>query len=283
MTRHELLRHLHRVVEPRNYLEIGVRKGRSLALSRVPSIAVDPDFMITSQIRCDVQLVRATSDDFFARSDPLHHVRGGRNPLRNLRRGRPLLGPLTGPPRLDLAFIDGMHLFEYALRDFMNVERHGDWWSVIVVDDILPRNVEEAARDRQTGDWTGDVFKIIAVLRTLRPDLVCLPIDTEPTGTMIILGADPRSRVLARNYDAIVAEHVTNDPQQVPSSILDRAGALPPERVVASPLWRDLVRGRRRRVPRERGLRRIRAHVAALGAHDATRGDGSGTASGSSR
>ena len=30
-------------------------------------------------------------------------------------------------PTLDLVFIDGMHLFEYALRDFMNVERYCAW------------------------------------------------------------------------------------------------------------------------------------------------------------
>ena len=55
-----------------------------------------------------------------------------------------------GGTRLDLVFVDGMHLFEFALRDFMNVERHADWWSVIVFDDILPRDVDEAARERHT-------------------------------------------------------------------------------------------------------------------------------------
>ena len=42
MFRHELLKHLHALVQPRNYLEIGVRKGASLALSRARTIAIDP-------------------------------------------------------------------------------------------------------------------------------------------------------------------------------------------------------------------------------------------------
>ena len=46
MKRHEFLKELHRLARPRNYLEIGVNDGRSLALSRVPSIAVDPEFKI---------------------------------------------------------------------------------------------------------------------------------------------------------------------------------------------------------------------------------------------
>src|SRR3954452_20847136 len=106
MTRHEFLRALHAVARPRNYLEIGVNTGASLSLSRVPSIGIDPEFKITRQIRCDVQLVRATSDDFFARADPLHHLRSGRNPLPNLRRGRPPLAHYSGDTALDLVFID---------------------------------------------------------------------------------------------------------------------------------------------------------------------------------
>ena len=81
---------------------------------------------------------------------PLGHLKSARNPVKNLHRGRPLFAHHRGGTTLDLAFIDGMHLFEYALRDFINVERFADWSSVIVFDDMLPRNVDEAARDRHT-------------------------------------------------------------------------------------------------------------------------------------
>lgn len=148
MHRHEFLQQLHAVLKPRTYLEIGTNDGRSLALSRVPSIAVDPAPKVRTRLHCDLQLVKATSDAFFATRQPMGHLMSGRNPLRNARRGRPLLGAYTGTNQVDLAFIDGMHLFEYVLRDFTNTERFSGWSSVIVLDDMLPRNPAEAVRDR---------------------------------------------------------------------------------------------------------------------------------------
>jgi len=263
--RHEFLRHLHRLVRPRNYLEIGVESGPSLSLSRVPSIAIDPDFHITFPVQCDLQLVRATSDDFFARPDPIHHLRSARNPLRNARRGRPLVGHYMGGTQVDLAFVDGMHQFDFVLRDFMNVERYAGWASVIAFDDMLPRDVDEAARDRHTEQWAGDVYKLMPVLARHRPDLVAIPVDTQPTGILVVLGADPKSRVLAERYDAIAREWAVPDPQDVPRWVLDRATAVDPEVLVASPLWADLVRARGRRRGREAGMKMIEGHLASMG------------------
>jgi hypothetical protein len=266
MHRHEFLRGLHRLVAPRTYFEIGVNDGRSLALSRAPSVAVDPDFKVRVSIRCDVHLVKATSDAFFAGTDPFRHLRGGRNPVRNLTHGRPLLGGYRGAPRLDLSFIDGMHLFEFALRDFMNTERHAEWWSVIVFDDMLPGNIDEAARDRHTVVWTGDVYKMIPVLARYRPDLVAIPVATAPTGVLVVLGADPANRVLRDRYDEIVAEWVVPDPQAVPREILDRATAVDPGKLLASELWPGLVRARRLRTPSSRGRELLRRRAAAINA-----------------
>jgi hypothetical protein len=142
MKRHDLLRALHDLTRPRNYLEIGVDDGRSLTLSRVPSIAIDPAFRITFPVRCDLHLAKATSDAFFAAKDPIRHLRSSRNPLRNARHGRPLLDHWRGGTTLDLVFIDGMHIFEFALRDFMNVERFSRWSSVTDPQDV-PREVLE--------------------------------------------------------------------------------------------------------------------------------------------
>lgn len=243
MDRHGFLRQLHRVYKPRNYLEIGVNDGRSLALSRVPSVAVDPAFKVVKAISCDVHLVRATSDDFFSRKDPLLHLRPQRNPFRALARKDPL-GLFGADPKLDLSFIDGMHLFEFALRDFMNVERHARWSSVIVLDDMLPRNVDEAARDRHTDAWTGDVYKVATVLRRFRPDLVVVEVDTQPTGVVLIFGADPTSTVLKDDYDKIIEEFVVPDPQAVPEEVMVRKNAVAPETVLAADFWRPLARAR---------------------------------------
>ncbi|MDQ2965775.1 MAG: class I SAM-dependent methyltransferase [Chloroflexota bacterium] len=264
MTGYEVLRRLHALARPRNYLEIGVNQGRSLALSRVPSIGVDPSFEITRELRCDLHLVKATSDDFFARADPINHLRSGRNPLRNLRRGRPPFGHYFGKTSVDLAYIDGMHQVEFALRDFMNIERLAHWASVIVFDDVLPRNVDEAARDRHTIDWAGDIYKIIDVLRTYRPDLTAVALDTHPTGVLVVLGADSSNRVLADNYDRIVEEIVVPDPQTVPASILARHDAVAPEAFLGARFWPDLVRARNRHAGRSSTYERVRAEMASL-------------------
>lgn len=239
MLRHDFLRALHEVYQPRTYFEIGVQRGRSLALSRVPTVAVDPAFTVISEIHCDVQLVKATSDDFFRRDNPFAH--------------------LGGAP-VDLAFIDGMHLFEFALRDFINVERYMDWTSVIVFDDVLPREVEEAARDRRTRAWTGDVYKILPVLQRYRPDLAVIALDTEPTGTLVVLGADPGNKVLAEKYDEILHDYIVDDPQQIPADMLQRHCALDPRTVVDAPFWSALRSARTD--PRHGGLDKQQLHVA---------------------
>lgn len=257
MNRHEFLRELHRVYRPRNYLEIGVDDGRSLSLSRVPSIAIDPTYRITRELRCDVQLVRSTSDAFFRRIDPLEHLRGGRNPFRKLARKDPAL--LFADPTLELSLLDGMHLFEFALRDFINVEKLSSWSSLIVLDDVLPHTPEEAARNRGTGGparWTGDVYKVADILTRYRPDLVTLAVDTSPTGMLVVFGADPTNTTLPTSMAGILAEYASPDPQPVPAEVLERKTAVDPYALLKAPFWRPLVRART--------LRRGRATFAEL-------------------
>ena len=233
----EFLRSVHEALRPPTYLEIGVRHGDSLALSSATSIGVDPAFKIRSELACPVALYRETSDDFFARPDPCAFL-GGR--------------------RVALSFIDGLHLFEFVLRDFMNVERHADWWTPIVFDDILPRNVTEAARDRQTRAWTGDVYKIEAVLRRERPDLICLRVGTQPTGLLVVLGADPRAEALHARYDDLVRDGVVPDPQPVPDEVLERRGALDPQELLENDVWALLREARESGMPRDEGMARTR-------------------------
>ena len=192
-------------------------------LSRSRSIGIDPDFHIIAEICCDVHLARTTSDEFFAREAPLAHF---------------------DEPVIDLAFIDGMHLAEYALRDLINVERYTTPASVIVIDDMLPRSVREARRDRYAirahPAWAGDVYKITETVRRLRPDIVCLEVDTLPTGTVVLLLPDAGNTALADSYEETAAEYFTIDPQPVPDSVLSRQHAVDPRVLVDSPLWDEL-------------------------------------------
>jgi hypothetical protein len=236
----EFLGRLHGVLEPRAYLEIGLRHGDSLALARCPALGVDPAFKLKADLGENVKLLRETSDEYFGRDKP----------LKPLRVRRP-----------DLAFIDGMHLAEFAVRDFIGVERLAPWTGVAVFDDILPRSVEEAARDRRTRAWTGDVYKVLGILARHRPDLICLRVGTQPTGLLLVLGLDPESRVLSVRYDQILAQAVVPDPQEVPTGVLERRGALDPEAVLGSRVWPVLRDLRDQGTPRRGGLRELRRAV----------------------
>lgn len=163
--KHELLKQLHRTLKPSLYLEIGVQTGKSLLLAECESIGIDPMPRPNIKLQKNHTLLRMTSDEFFA--NHADHY-------------------LKQPP--DLVLIDGMHLFEYALRDFMNVERYSGPNTVIVVDDIFPGHPAQAERVRRTRAWTGDVWKLAELLLSERKDLVVKLIDVYPTGLVLIKG-----------------------------------------------------------------------------------------------
>ena len=236
----DFMARLHEALEPPTYLEVGVRHGDSLALARCPSIGIDPAFRLEVEIPPEAALFEETSDAYFERPEPL--------------------APLAGRP-VALAFIDGMHLAEFALRDFINVERLTAWTSVVVFDDILPRDADEAARERYTRAWTGDIYKLPYILARHRRDLIALRVGTRPTGLLVVLGLDADSRVLSERYEDIEREILTPDPEALAPEILERTGVLDPDAVLASSIWPLLRDARAREVPRRAGLRELRRAV----------------------
>ncbi len=233
----DFLAELHRTLNPPTYLEIGVRHGDSLALAERAAIGVDPKPRVKVDLGEGTRIYRQTSDDFFARDRPLRHFD---------RRA------------VTLSFIDGLHLAESALRDFAHVERLSRWFSVVVFDDIFPREAEWAARDRETRAWTGDVYKVMGVLQEHRPDLPMLKVDTEPTGLLLVFGLDRDSTVLSDRYAEIAAEIVQPDPQDVPAAVLERHGAVDPQTVLDNAVWRVLRRARGASLQREEGVKNLR-------------------------
>jgi len=187
---------LHKVLQPRTYLEIGTSTGNSLAVSQCASVAVDPQFRVASNVVNDKPLCamyQMGSDAFFAAHDP-----------------KLVLG---GP--IDLAFLDGMHIFEFLLRDFINTEKHCRKNSIVTLHDCVPFGYYMTARSIKDpmfglssfgGAWTGDVWKILPVLRKYRPDLAVTVLDCSPTGLVMITNLDPDSTVLTDNYRRIVDE-----------------------------------------------------------------------------
>ena len=107
-----------------------------------------------------------------------------------------------------MAFIDGMHWFEYALRDFANIERACSPGSVVFIHDCYPIDAESAARERSTKLWSGDVWKTILALRELRPDLHVATLDAKPTGLAVITGLDPSSTVLFDRLDEAIDRYM---------------------------------------------------------------------------
>jgi hypothetical protein len=236
---HEFMAQVHHLLRPQTYLEIGVRHGESLELASCPSVAIDPAVSLTVELSEQVSLFEQTSDEYFARDDAL--------------------APFNGRPP-SLALIDGMHLVEYVLRDFINVERHSRWSTVVVIDDVLPRRAVETARERATRFWTGDVYKIVAILRKARPDLVCIEVDTSPSGVLIVLGLDPGSTVLGERYDKLARGALRRGIKRgVPRRVLERRGALDPEAVLRASFW-ALLRDRHD-LPATEGLALLKDHL----------------------
>lgn len=214
----DFFRGLQQRLQPRSYLEIGVRWGDSLSASAVPSIGVDPRPDLRVDLPASTEVFSETSDDFF------------RNPTERLSR-------FPGG-KIHLAFIDGMHLYEFALRDFVNVERHALPGSVVLFDDMLPRFSTEASRRRKTVEWTGDVWKVLFTLRERRPDLSLLQVATEPTGMLIALALDPENGGLPIGGGAASLPH--RSPRRVPRAVIDRVDAVDPVELLEAPFW-DLL------------------------------------------
>lgn len=204
MTRHEFLAELHKLLRPQVYLEIGVQHGYSLVLSspECHTVGVDPAPQLAVNVGNRI-VIETTSDDFFTKSPEL---------------------TLAG--QIDMAFIDGQHLFEFAIRDFVNIEKLSCPNGVVVFDDVLPRNEQEASRVQCPGDWTGDVWRVYPHLKMQRPDLHLMLVDTQPTGTLVVTGLNPGEP----NLMTLVMGPV--EPPPVPEYILRRDHAFTPSTVL---------------------------------------------------
>ena len=146
------LQRFHEALRPETYLEIGVAKGYSLALARPPTraIGIDPEPGIVHPFKTETHVFNLESDAVFADGK-----------LAPLLEGRPL----------SLAFIDGLHEFAQALRDFINVEACCGPRSVVLFHDTVPfdERTQRPARERKF--YTGDIWKTVLCLKRYRPDL----------------------------------------------------------------------------------------------------------------
>jgi len=150
LSRVELINILIRRQRFKTYLEIGVRTGATFNNIQVErKIGVDPNWSAATE--------KMTSDDFFASNEDT----------------------------FDLVFIDGLHLWEVALRDVDNSLAKLNPGGIIILHDCMPIKYEHQRRHRVTRVWNGDVWKTLTTLRS-RPNLDCAVLNCDE-GLGIIL------------------------------------------------------------------------------------------------
>jgi hypothetical protein len=204
ITRYQYMARVHEIVKPEVYLEIGVQSGASLVLAEAAGMAIgvdpEPGAFSAGNQRDNQRRFSQTADEYFA--------------CVSCER-----------PAINFGFVDGLHLIENALRDYLNIELHAAKGAVVLIDDVLPYNQDVAWRHQPPGDWTGDVFKLMQIFAEHRPDLQWHLVDVAPTGTLVVLNPDPRRaaetlRKLDRIVEPLLSAHY------VPEAILAREGAL---------------------------------------------------------
>jgi hypothetical protein len=188
----QILSRIHEHLKPATYLEIGIAEGRSFETVSPETLAlgIDPNPRLRKPPGPRQRIFAQTSDEFFEQHDVISEL-GGKT--------------------LDLAFIDGLHHLEFALRDFINVEKYCTSDSIILIHDVYPIDAMSAARERASRFWAGDIWRLILILKKYRPDLTVNVIGTRPTGLGIVQNLDPHSHVLTERQQEIIDESLALD------------------------------------------------------------------------
>ncbi|MBD3296373.1 MAG: class I SAM-dependent methyltransferase [Candidatus Omnitrophica bacterium] len=194
MNRIEIVQKCIDVLDKENYLEIGVCHGDSIRCIGAKRIfGVDPKlfpeyrnpikrfFKRHCRFGPNVNFFEMTSDAFFGKKSSL---------LKKYKIG--------------VAFVDGLHTHEQALRDVMNCLDYLDEDGVIIMHDCNPLSeaaacvadspLEASGKDVPgwTGEWNGDVWKAIVSLRSFRNDLRVCVLDCDQ-GVGVIRRGEPVS------------------------------------------------------------------------------------------
>ena len=182
MTRIEVLNALIKKKNVKNYLEIGVNRGKCLfnIKGATKRFAVDPFFnfsawkkfrgIILNFDNLKNSFFEVKSDDFFKQNVAL-----------------------LNENKIELAFIDGLHTYEQALNDTLNTLKFSNENVVIVLHDCNPLDALAAhpaisidharAELKDHKDWkniwNGDVWKTIVDIRKNHPELTAFVLNTD--------------------------------------------------------------------------------------------------------
>ncbi len=127
MLRGEILNRIAKVIDAKDYLEIGVQLGWTFSVIEVENmVGVDPDETTPAT-------VHTTSDAYFA--------------------------DLPDDVLFDLIFVDGLHRAPQVIKDVHNAMRHLKPGGVIVCHDCNPPTEESASIVSKGTTWCGDVWE----------------------------------------------------------------------------------------------------------------------------
>jgi len=143
------------------YLEIGVRKGSTIArIDANNKIGVDPVLQLDKldpKLRKklgkskNITFYEEESDTFFRHNNQ----------------------------KFDVVLIDGLHLYEQALRDILNTLNCLNNNGVVIVHDCNPQTEEAQSRTEIEGLWNGDVWKAIYAMKTHYKTIDYFVLDTD--------------------------------------------------------------------------------------------------------
>ena len=151
------------------YLEIGVAEGYTFMDVKIAhKTGIDPNFLFDYTKYSDLpghHFFKTTSDDFFENLEDIKRNVYGENDFT-----------------WDIIFIDGLHTYGQAMRDFTNSLKYAHKNTLWVFDDTVPSDPWAAIPDirecyffRELAgvackDWQGDVYKCVFVLHDFFPD-----------------------------------------------------------------------------------------------------------------
>ena len=119
--------------------------------------------------------------------------------------------PFLSDLKCQLAFIDGMHLFEYALKDFINLAKISSEKSLFLFHDPIPWTFEMATRNYKDlprgAAWTGDIWKLVHIFIDVGMKDNIKLLSSGPSGLLAVLNPEKKLIYkLENNYDQICSE-----------------------------------------------------------------------------
>jgi len=159
-------------INAQTYLEIGVRNGDGFHQIKAPrKIGVDP--FRQNFIEQDNEIYfELNSDDFFAKE----------------------AAKLFNNDKIDVALVDGLHEFQQALKDVINISKFISENGYIFIHDCNPPT-EKHESTRDGCDWNGDVWKTLLFLKKHHPELKYFTLDCD-YGVGVVYGFTKHSNPL---------------------------------------------------------------------------------------